>query len=118
MLTSTGNHLLPVNASPARLSRLQGNKGLCGGGAGGWIRRGYGFDGRGRRWGQRGAGGGGGGEGGMMGRRLSGECRPLLVERGRVSELFNTSIFGGFLQQKPLVEHVFKEGFNVKVELI
>ena len=32
MLTSTGNHLLPVNASPARLSRLQGNKGGGGGG--------------------------------------------------------------------------------------
>lgn len=30
MLTSTGNHLLPVNASPARLSRLQGNKGWGG----------------------------------------------------------------------------------------
>lgn len=31
MLTSTGNHLLPVNASPARLSRLQGNEGWEGG---------------------------------------------------------------------------------------
>lgn len=39
MLTSTGNHLLPVNASPARLSRLQGNKGWGGEG----IRRGYGL---------------------------------------------------------------------------
>lgn len=29
MLTSTGNHLLPVNASPALLSCLQGNKGVC-----------------------------------------------------------------------------------------
>lgn len=27
VLTSTGNHLLPVNASPARLSRLHGNWG-------------------------------------------------------------------------------------------
>lgn len=31
MLTSAGNHLLPVNASPARLSRLQGNEGWGGG---------------------------------------------------------------------------------------
>lgn len=30
MLTSAGNHLLPVNASPARLSRRQGNKGWGG----------------------------------------------------------------------------------------
>lgn len=72
MLTSTGNHLLPVNASPARLSRLQATRG-------GGIRRGYGFDGRGRRWGQ------GGGfkeeeEGWVMGEKLPGECRHLLVE--------------------------------------
>lgn len=62
MLTSTGNHLLPVNASPARLSRLQGNKGWW------WwwgIRRGYGL-----RW-----------EGPSMGRdwRKGGDWR----ERGR-----------------------------------
>lgn len=30
MLTSAGNHLLPVNASPARLSRFHGNVGWGG----------------------------------------------------------------------------------------
>lgn len=48
MLTSTGNHLLPVNASPARLSRLHGNQGWrwpWWGCEGGWIRRGCGSEG-------------------------------------------------------------------------
>ncbi|KAI9543035.1 hypothetical protein NQZ68_013966 [Dissostichus eleginoides] len=73
LLCAPGNHLLPVNASPARLSRLQGNDGWGGlgevmammGGAVAGDR-----EDRRRRWGW----------GGRMRGRLPGKCRPLLVD--------------------------------------
>lgn len=86
MLTSTGNHLLPVNASPARLSCLQGNKGcvcvcvflckcvcVCWG-----IRTGYCLDGRGCRRGTKRSCTVGGGEV-LEGTSLPGKCCPLLA---------------------------------------
>lgn len=70
MLTSTGNHLLPVNASPARLSRLQGNEGWEGGLGEVMALIGGAVDGDEEEEVT--------GEVGPIGKRLLGECRPLL----------------------------------------
>ena len=99
---------------------------------GGGIRRGYGFDGRGRRWGQerrytgRGGGGGGGGGGGRGG-KWERRCRANVVLcwwRDRTAgvtyvscKCTTASIWCCFLPQKPLVEHVCERFQNTGVQV-